>query len=250
LRLPWGWNTGDPGPLEGAETLGDWPAPQDLHNTHVEPICRKYLEVRYQLLPYLYSAAEQTHRTGLPLMRALWTAFPRDARCVAVTDQYLLGDHLLVAPVLEAGATHRKTYLPSGTWWDYWTNERVSGGTELNREVDLATIPLYVRAGACIPIGPLRQYAMEPSKEILTLRIYPGADGRSTLYDDDGTSFRYRQGEFTRLECSWDNASRTLQVTSSKAIPPSRAKDVRIQAMDNGTVKRITIAHQSTTVEL
>lgn len=250
LRLPWGWNTGDPGPLEGAETLGAWPAPRDLHNTEVEPLCRKYLELRYQLLPYLYSAAEQTHRTGLPLMRALWTAFPRDAQCVAVADQYLLGDHLLVAPVLEAAATHRKIYLPSGTWWDYWTNERVSGGVELNRDVDLATIPLYVRAGACLPMGPVRQYAMEPSTEPLTLQVYPGADGRSTLYEDDGSSFRYEQGDFTKLECSWDNSSRTLKMTSSRPIPPSRAKDVRIQAMDNGTVKRITIAHRSTTVEL
>jgi alpha-glucosidase len=250
LRLPWGWNTGDPGPLEGAEALGDWPAPQDLHNAHVEPICRRYLELRYQLLPYLYSAAEQTHRTGLPLMRALWTAFPHDRQCVAVADQYLLGDHLLVAPVLEVGATHRKIYLPSGTWWDYWTNERVSGGAELNREVDLATIPLYVRAGACLPMGPVRQYAMEASTEPLTLRIYPGADGRSTLYDDDGTSFRYQQGGFTKVECAWNDTSRTLEMTSSKPISPQRAKNVRIQAMDKGTVKRTTIVHQSTTVEL
>src|SRR6185437_9228542 len=183
-------------------------------------------------------------------MRALWTAFPRDARCLAVADQYLLGDHLLVAPVLEAAATHRKIYLPSGTWWDYWTKERVSGGVELNRDVDLATIPLYVRAGACIPMGPVRQYAMEPSTEPLTLQVYPGADGRSTLYEDDGISFRYQQGDFTKLECSWDDASRTLRMTSSRPIPPSRAKNVRIQAMDKGTVKRMTIAHQSTALEL
>src|SRR5579864_1176927 len=118
LRLPWGWNTGAPGPLEGSETIGGWPRPEDLHNIEVEPICRKYLELRYRMLPYIYSSAEQTHRTGLPLMRALWINWPREPRAALVADQYLWGDHFLVAPVLQAGATHRKTWLPDGTWWD------------------------------------------------------------------------------------------------------------------------------------
>src|SRR6202012_1913555 len=121
LRLPWGWNLGEPGPLEGTQDGNpDWPAAQDLHNTEVEPICRKYLNLRYQLLPYLYSSVEQAHRVGLPLMRALWITWPDDPKASLVDDSYLWGDSILVAPVLEKAAKQRKTYLPAEVWWDYW----------------------------------------------------------------------------------------------------------------------------------
>ena len=131
LRLPWGWNLGTPGPLEGSEALGDWPLQQDLHNAQVEPICRKYLELRYEMLPYIYSAVEQTHRTGMPLMRALWFAWPQDEKATLIADQYLWGDHFLVAPVLEPGATRRRIYLPAGAWWDFWSNQKTDGGAEI-----------------------------------------------------------------------------------------------------------------------
>jgi alpha-glucosidase (family GH31 glycosyl hydrolase) len=250
LRLPWGWNLGTPGPLEGAERLGDWPLPQDLHDTRVEPICRKYLELRYQMLPYIYASVEQTHRTGLPLMRALWLAWPDDAMAMAIADEYLWGDAMLVAPVLEAGATERSIYLPAGAWWDFWSNRRVEGGAMVSREVNLETIPLYVRAGAIIPMGPLRQYAMQPSDERVTLRIYPGADGNFSWYEDDGTSFRYRKGEFTRLECRWDDASRKLALRWADGGKPSPGKNIRIQAMDNGGVKAVMLSDYLTAVSL
>ncbi|HLJ77379.1 MAG TPA: TIM-barrel domain-containing protein [Acidobacteriaceae bacterium] len=250
LRLPWGWNMGTPGPLEGSETIGGWPRPEDLRNTEVEPICRKYLELRYRMLPYIYSSADQTHRTGLPLMRALWINWPREPRAALVADQYLWGDHFLVAPVLQAGATHRKTWLPDGTWWDFWNNQREAGDAEITREVDLATIPIYVRAGAIIPMGPVRQHTMESSDEPITLQIYPGADGRFSWYEDDGTSFGYRRGEFTRIECAWDDSSRKLTLKSATPIPPSRRKKVRIQAIDSGTAKLMTIADRSASLQL
>ncbi|MFZ0661912.1 MAG: TIM-barrel domain-containing protein [Acidobacteriaceae bacterium] len=250
LRLPWGWNMGTPGPLEGAESLGDWPPQQDLHDARVEPICRKYLELRYQMLPYIYSMVEQTHRTGLPLMRALWIGWPQDAKAVLTGDEYLWGDHLLVAPVLEAGATRRTTYLPAGAWWDFWSNQRVGGGGEVTREVDLATIPLYVRAGAIVPMGPVRQYAMEPSQEPVTLRVYPGANGQFSWYDDDGSSFRYRQGEFTRINCAWEDSSRKLTLTRTAGSTPLSGRKVWIETMDNEKRKLITVADHSTAVEL
>ncbi len=250
LRLPWGWDMGTPGPLEGAELLDDWPPLADLHNTQVEFICRKYLDLRYQLLPYTYSAAEQTHRTGLPLMRALWLANPENAKAMVIEDQYLFGDQLLVAPVLEPGATTRRAWLPPGQWWDFWSHRRLSGDAETNREVDLATIPLYVRAGAVLPIGPVRQHTMEPSDEPVTLRIYPGADGRSSWYDDDGVTFLYRRGECTRIECVWEDSSRKLTLTSDAPIPPARRKQVRIQTMDNGTTRLATIAERFVTITL
>ena len=250
LRLPWGWNTGSPGPLEGAEALGNWPPPQDLHDARVEPICRRYLELRYRMLPYIYSSAEQTHRTGLPLMRALWLAWPDDGNAVAVMDEYLWGDHLLVAPVLEPGAMRRKTYLPAGKWWDFWSNKPTGGGAEVSREVDLETIPLYVRAGALIPMGPVRQYATEANDEPVTLHVYPGADGKFSWYEDDGTSFRYQQGEFTRIECVWEDSSRKLTLAWAEGSRRSPGVKVQIQTVDDGKSKAVSLGERSTVVEM
>jgi len=250
LRLPWGWDTGTPGPLEGAEALGEWPPLQDLHNKAVEPICRKYLELRYELLPYLYSAAEQTHRTGLPLMRALWIAYPHDAKALLIADQYLWGDHFLVAPVQEPGATQRTLYLPAGTWWDFWSHQRASGAVEITRKIDLSTIPLYVRAGAIVPMGPVRQYAMEPSEEPVTLRVYPGADGQSSWYEDDGMSFGYEQGRFARIDCAWRDSTRELKLTLAAGTRSSLPKVVKILAMDSGATKIVSLNDHITVVSL
>ncbi|HET8637604.1 MAG TPA: TIM-barrel domain-containing protein [Acidobacteriaceae bacterium] len=250
LRLPWGWNMGTPGPLEGAERLRDWPKPEDLHDAKVEPICRKYLELRYQMLPYIYSTVEQAHRTGLPLMRSLWVAWPNDPKAVSTGDEYMWGDHFLVAPVLEGGATSRKTYLPAGAWWDFWNNQRIEGGAEITREVDLETIPLYARAGAIVPMGPIRQYAAEPSDEPVVLRVYPGANGRFSWYEDDGSSFRYRQGESTRIECAWDDAARKLTLTVKRGKKPWSERKVSIQSMDQGVKKLVTLTSRVTAVKL
>ena len=124
LRLPWGWNTGELGPNE-IRTYGDAanPDPSELHNAAVEPICRQYLELRYRLLPYLYSVVREGHLTGLPVIRALWLHYPDDAVARARGDEYLWGPNILVAPVTEKGATSRRVYLPRGTWYDFWTGE-------------------------------------------------------------------------------------------------------------------------------
>jgi alpha-glucosidase/alpha-D-xyloside xylohydrolase len=232
LRLPWGWNLGSYEPAEfdsqfSATTL---PQPQDLHNTAVEPICRKYLNLRYQLLPYLYSAVAETHATGLPLMRSLWLSYPSDPKAAAADNEYLWGDSILVAPVLEAGASHRATYLPHGQWWDYWTNHLVEGGKDDVRQVDLETLPLYVKAGTILPLGPVKQYAQEASSEPLTLRIYPGADGETALYEDDGISFGYLKAQFSRVLCTWNDSQRilTLKADPNEKFPIRHAIVVEI----------------------
>jgi len=117
LHLPWGWNTGETGPIETPNVPLD---PKELHNAQVEPICRKYLNLRYQLLPYLYSAVREAHDTGMPIMRALWLHYPDDPRAVARADEYLWGRDILVAPVTEPGAQSRQLYLPKGGWYDFW----------------------------------------------------------------------------------------------------------------------------------
>jgi alpha-glucosidase/alpha-D-xyloside xylohydrolase len=227
LRLPWGWNGGDGGPFES----GNWRAdPAELRNTDVEPICRKYMELRYRLMPYLHTAVRECHDTGLPIMRALWLHAPDDAAAVARGDEYLWGPAILVAPVVEKGATTRRVYLPRGEWVDFWTEERVAGGREIDRAVDLATMPLYVRAGSVIPMGPVKQYTGEPSTEPTSLVVYPGADGQSSWYEDDGRTFGYRNGEFMRVTMTWRDATRRLSLRlapGSKMLSPRREIVVR-----------------------
>jgi alpha-glucosidase/alpha-D-xyloside xylohydrolase len=224
LRLPWGWNTGDTGPEEIGKYDGTaLPDASQLHNEQVEPICHKYLELRYRLLPYLYSAVRECTITGMPVLRALWLHYPNDPKAVACGDAYLWGKDVLVAPVVEKGATTRKVYLPRGGWIDFWTGERLEGEREIIRPVDLETIPLYVRAGSIIPFGPVKQYTSEKSDKPLSISIYPGADGSFLLYEDDGTSFNYRQGEWMGIQMAWTDARRTLALRladGSRMLPP------------------------------
>jgi alpha-glucosidase (family GH31 glycosyl hydrolase) len=209
LRLPWGWNTGDPGPIEIRNYDGAAiPDSSQLHNEQVERICRKYLELRYRMLPYLYSTVRECTLTGLPVMRALWLHYPDDPKAVQCRDEYLWGRDILVAPVLEKGAGSRKVYLPRGVWYDFWTHEKVEG--DLIRTVDIETIPLYLRAGTILPLGPVKQYAAEQVDQPLAISIYPGADASFLLYEDDGCSFNYRKGEWMGTSLNWNDAQRTL----------------------------------------
>jgi alpha-glucosidase (family GH31 glycosyl hydrolase) len=211
LRLPWGWNTGDPGPMEISHYEGaEVPDSSQLHNPNVEPICRKFLELRYRMLPYIYSAVRECAVSGMPIMRALWLHYPDDPKAVARDDEYLWGRDVLVAPVVEKGATSRQVYLPRGVWYDFWTGERIDGGREISRKVDLEIMPLYVRAGSILPLGPVKQHVYEQSDEPLTISIFPGADASFLLYEDDGKSFNYRNGEWMGLQMSWADSQRVL----------------------------------------
>jgi len=231
LRLPWGWNTGDPGPVEIRNYDGAGiPDASQLHNEHVEPICRKYLELRYRLLPYLYSAVRECTQTGMPVMRALWLHYPEDSKAVACQDEYLWGRDILVAPVCEKGATSRRVYLPKGVWYDFWTQEKLEGG-EHEYPIDLETMPLFVRAGAILPFGPVKQHTGEKSDQ-LSISIYPGADGSFLLYEDDGRSFNYRRGEWMGIELAWNDKHGRLSLrlaSGSRMLPPlQRRIEVRI----------------------
>ena len=209
LRLPWGWNTGEFGPVEH----NGGPDKSELHNAAIEPICRKYLELRYRLLPYNYSLMREACDTGLPMMRALWLHYPGDPAAVAIGNEFLWGRDLLVAPVVEKGATSRRLYLPAGDWYDWWNGAKTAGPRWIERSAGLDTLPLYARAGSIVPLDPVRQYTGEPVKEPSTLRVYPGAKGSFVLYDDDGQSLGYRDGSDTKtvwIRFTWDDAARRL----------------------------------------
>jgi len=217
LHRPWGWNTGETGPIESRPP----PDPSELHNAEVEPVCQKYLNLRYQLMSYTYTITREAHDTGVPLMRALWLHYPDDPEAVKLGEEYLWGRDLLVAPVVEKGAKSRRVYLPEGNWHDWWTGEIVSGKQWIARPVDLATMPIYVRAGSIIPLDPVRQYTAQPVTEPTTLQIYPGASGEFTLYDDDGQSLGYRNGSDAKtiwIHFRWDDNARKLTIEPDKRL--------------------------------
>ena len=244
LRLPWGWNTGSLGPdeLRGYTGGAGHPDPSELRNAQVEPILRKYLELRYRLLPYTYTLAQECCDSGLPMMRSLWLHYPEDASAVARGDQFLWGRDVLVSPVVEKGAAARRLYLPKGAWHDYWTEERVEGGREIERAVDLGTMPLHVRAGAIIPHAPVRQYVDQPSDEPLSVVVYPGADGAFVLYEDDGRTFAYRKGAFMRIAMAWDDRARRLSMRlaqGSRMLAPM-ARPMRVRVAGSKEEKSVT----------
>ncbi|HLW81568.1 MAG TPA: TIM-barrel domain-containing protein [Candidatus Acidoferrales bacterium] len=251
LRLPWGWDTGNPGPTEISNYGGAAvPDASQLHNKQVEPICRKYLELRYRMLPYLYSAVRECAVTGMPIMRALWLHYPDDPVAVARDDEYLWGRNILVAPVCEKGATRRRVYLPRGDWYDFWTGERAQGGREINRDVDLEILPLFVRAGAILPLGPVMQHTGEKVEGPLSVTIYPGADGSFLLYEDDGKSFDYRKGEWMGIQMTWNDSRRVFRLNlapGSRMLAPMRRN---IEVKVEQATRRIVFEGHSMEVQL
>jgi alpha-glucosidase (family GH31 glycosyl hydrolase) len=150
--------------------------------------------------------------TGLPPMRAMWLHYPKDGTAVKLGDQYLWGRDLLIAPVVEKGATTRKVYLPAGLWYDWWSGEKLSGAGHIQRTVDLATMPIFARAGAIVPLDPVRQHTGQVVTEPTTIRVYRGADGQYLLYDDDGNSLQYLKGQGTWTKFTWLDRQRRLVI--------------------------------------
>jgi alpha-glucosidase len=167
---------------------------------YYEDIIRKYLKLRYRLLPFLYTTLEEAHRTGVPLFRPLLLNYQDDPNTYNLDDEFMIGNDLLVAPILKPDVTSRLVYLPRGIWYDYWTNRKFSGGSMVRVDAPLETVPMFVRGGAIIPLGPLMNYVSEKSFDPIIFTVYPDADGSAatTLYEDDGLSPAYRQGTFRR----------------------------------------------------
>ena len=194
-----------------------------LHNEvwsygkQAEPILEKYLRLRYQLMPYIYSLGYKTYQTGGPFMRALFMDFPDDSRVADLRDEYMFGPAFLVAPVTEQGATSRMVYLPAGAdWYNYWTNERVHGGQEIQVQAPIDTLPLFVRAGSIVPLGEEIE-SINQQQEIQKVRIYPGADGDLALYADDGRTYAYENGEGRVTHLYWNDATQKLSHEGAEA---------------------------------
>ena len=193
------------------------------YGRQAEPILEKYLRLRYQLMPYVYSLAYAANQTGAPFMRGLFLDFPSDPNVANLGDEYMFGPALLVAPVTEQGATTREVYLPAGPegaektiWYNFWTGERLHGGQHVTVAAPIDTIPVFVRGGSILPMGSAVE-STEDNQTIAKVRVYPGADGQFTLYEDDGRTYAYEHGEMRRTELHWDEASQRLTHTGASA---------------------------------
>jgi alpha-glucosidase len=165
-----------------------------------EDIIRKYLKLRYRLMPFLYTTFEAAHRTGMPVFRPLVLNYQDDKNTLTLDDQFMIGGDLLVAPILAPHVTSRTVYLPPGTWFDFWTGKSYAGGTRVLAEAPLETVPMYVRGGSVLPTGPEMNYLMERPFDPLIFTVYLDSKGQAegSYYEDDGLTQDYEKKIYRR----------------------------------------------------
>ncbi|GLQ90552.1 glycoside hydrolase family 31 protein [Dyella flagellata] len=190
-----------------------------------EAIMARYDRLRYRLIPYIYSQAKRTYDTGAPFMRPLWMDFPNDPNVANLGTQYMFGPAFLVAPVTEQGQTEKDVYLPADSdWYNFWTNEKLAGGRWVKVSAPIDQIPVFVRAGAIVPLGT--DIPSTASKQsIAEIRVYPGKDGEFALYDDDGKSYDYEQGKgATTTHLHWNDTAGVLSATGGDKALTDKVK--------------------------
>lgn len=218
----------------------------------------KYINLRYALLPYLYSTGWQVTDNAGSFLRALFMDFNEDKKVHTISNQYMFGKAFLVTPVTRnmyvfsdkeqwkdpyedfSKTGTQDVYLPKGTkWFDFWTGEALNGGQMVTKEVPIDIIPLYVRAGSIVPFGPKVQYSTEKKWNNLEIRIYPGADGEFVLYEDENDNYNYEKGAYSIIKFTWDDAKRTLNIADREGTFPgmlkSRKFNIVVVDKENGT---------------
>ncbi len=184
-----------------------------------------YDQLRYHLMPYIYSVAWKVTSEGYTMMRPLVMDFRTDKNVFNISDQYLFGPAIMVNPVTKSGANSRAVYLPVGTdWIDFWTGKKYPGGQTVNAMSTIETVPLFVRAGSIIPYGPEIEYATEKSDPI-ELRVYRGANGHFTLYEDEGDNYNYEKGKYATIPITWNESAHTLQIGKRSGSFPGMLKE-------------------------
>jgi len=192
-----------------------------------QDIMRTYLDLRYRLMPYLYSVAWQVTSEGTTFMRPLVMDFPKDPQAISTGDQYLFGPAIMVTPVTTAGATNRPVYLPASgaPWFNFWTGATSPAGQSVDVAAPVETLPLFVRPGSIIPMGPFLQYSSEKPADPIELRVYRGADSKFTLYEDQGDTYDYEKGKYAVIPISWNNSKHTLEIGKRTGDFPGMLKD-------------------------
>jgi alpha-D-xyloside xylohydrolase len=180
-----------------------------------------YDRLRYRLMPYTYTLAADTWQADGTIMRGLVMDFPADLKARDVNDQYLYGRELLVAPVHAYKARSRAVYLPAGTaWYDLYSGAHVAGGQTIDAAAPLSRMPLFLRAGAILPVGPVMDYVGQKPEAAITLYVYAGADGAFSLYEDDGVSNGYAKGAFARIPITYDDRTGALTLGARQGRYP------------------------------
>jgi alpha-D-xyloside xylohydrolase len=211
----------------------------------------KYINLRYRLLPYIYSASWDVTANQSSLMRALVMDFDRDKQALNINDEYLFGKSILVCPVTDAmyskdmkedfgTVRSRELYLPNGAeWFDFWTGEKLKGGQTIKKETPIDIMPLYVKAGTILPIGPKVQYATEKKWDNLEIRIYEGANGEFTLYEDENDNYNYEKGICSTISFVWNDMKKTLTIAerygSFPGMPFERNFNIVVVDKNKGT---------------
>jgi alpha-glucosidase len=176
---------------------------------------KKYDLLRYRMIPYIYSNSFTNFKTGMPLMRALVLEYQNDKNVYDIGDQYMFGNNLMVCPVTTKGAATRSVYLPEGIWFDYWSGKKYQGKQYIHVVSPLDTIPLFVKAGAIIPMQPEMNYTGEKPVDRITLEVFPG-DSSFDLYEDDGLSLKYQKGQYSLTRISLETHDRSIKLTVKK----------------------------------
>jgi alpha-D-xyloside xylohydrolase len=196
------------------------------YGQQVEDNMRKILNLRYRLLPYIYSEAWQITKNGSTLMRPLVMDFNGDTSALNQSYEYMFGKALLTAPITEPDVKEWNVYLPkTAEWYDFWTGKNFKGGQKIKTDAPLGKIPLFVKAGSIIPLGKFIQYAGQKSADTLEIRIYKGADGRFDLYEDEGDNYNYEKGNYSLIKFSWNNTKNSLTIDARKGEYPGMLKE-------------------------
>lgn len=211
-----------------------------------------YNRLRYRLMPYLYTLASRTWFDDYTLMRPLVMDYPQDKAACNTDDQFFLGDALMVCPVYRYKARSREVYLPQGLWYDFYTEKPLEGGRRITAQAPYERTPLYVRAGEIIPLGRAVQYTAEEQDHALTVQVYTGCDARFTLYEDEGTTYDYETGAFTRLPMQWDEAAQrfTLHQLEGSFEGMVRESEITVRLISPTGITTHTVPYRGETITL
>jgi alpha-D-xyloside xylohydrolase len=214
------------------------------YGADAQQILTAYDQLRYRLMPYIYSVAWKVTNDGYTLMRPLVMDFRSDTRAQNIGDQFLFGPSILVNPVTEPGASSRHLYLPGALWYDFWTGSTAHGPCTIDSPATIERLPLYVRAGSIVPLGPDIEYATEKAADPIELRVYRGANGEFTLYEDENDGYSYEKGAHATIPISWNDASHALTIGDRSGtfpgMPESRKFQVVFVAQGHGTGGTLT----------
>ncbi|MDE7345956.1 MAG: glycoside hydrolase family 31 protein [Muribaculaceae bacterium] len=208
------------------------------------------INLRYSMLPYLYSMADAQTRSGYSMARPLAFDFPKDRKVFDIKDQYMFGD-IMACPVTDPGVDSREVYLPTGSdWYDFWTGTRYVGGETIDAAAPINRLPLFVKAGSIIPTTEVAEYSAASAGKPLTIDIYPGKDATFTLYDDAGDTYDFEKGEYTRIKMNWDDANDVLTISDAEGTYPEAPSTRKMTIRKDGKSKTITYKGKSTKIKI